>query len=79
MSPLRPIQEATSFPLEDATLTDKARAILDAVSLSNLSDANGRLLLDGLAGVVRVQDSEQTAKQLELIRLALVAEQRKVA
>lgn len=75
--PLRPIQDPVAFPLDGATLADKARSVLLAVSAGQLSASDGKLLLDGLAGVVRVQNGEQTARQLELIRLALATNQHK--
>jgi hypothetical protein len=77
--PLRPVQDPVAFNLEGATLTDKARSVLTAVSAGQLSACDGKILLDGLAGVGRVQDGEQTARQLELIRLALEADRKKAA
>jgi hypothetical protein len=77
--PLRPIQDPVIFKLEGNSLTDKAHSVLSAVSEGQLSASDGKLLLDGLAGVVRVQDGELTARQLELIRLALDADKKKAA
>ena len=73
---VRPIQEPVPFNLVGKTMTDKAHAILDAVSAGELSAADGKPLLDGVGGVVKVMDAEQTARQLELIRLTLDAENR---
>ena len=73
---MRPVQEPVPFNLEGKTMTDKAHAILDAVAAGELSAADGKALLDGVAGAVRVMDAEQTARQLELIRLTLDAENR---
>ena len=72
---IRPVQEPAPFPLSGDTLTDKALSVLESVSAGHLSAMDGKLLLDALAGVVRVQDAEQLQKQLELIKLTLDANQ----
>ena len=74
---LRPVQEPHPFPMTGETLTDKAHSVLDAVADGVLSAVDGKLLLDGLSGVVRVQDAEQLAKQLEQIELVLKADQKR--
>lgn len=68
---LKPVQVPQAFTLAGQTLTEKALSVLEAVAAGALSASDGKLLLDGLAGVVRVQEAEHTARQLELIRLAL--------
>lgn len=73
---VRPVQEPVPFTLSGKTMTDKAHAILDAVAAGELSAADGKALLDGVGGVVKVMDAEQTARQLEIIRLTLDAESR---
>lgn len=71
---LRPVQDPQVFSLEGETLTDKAHSILDAVANGVLSSQDGKLLLDGLSGVVKVRDSELLAKQLDQIELVLKAD-----
>lgn len=73
---VRPVQEPVPFNLAGKTMTDKAHAILDAVAAGELSATDGKALLDGVGGVVKVMVAEQTARQLELIRLTLDAENR---
>jgi hypothetical protein len=60
-------------------MTEKAHSILTAVAAGELSAADGKALLDGVGGVVKVQDAEQTARQIELIKLSLDASNRKAA
>lgn len=76
---IRPMQEPQPFALAGDSMTAKAHAILDAVGRGELSAADGKSLLDAVGGVVKVQDAEQTQKQLELIRLSLDASHRKAA
>jgi hypothetical protein len=71
---LRPVQEPQAFTLSGDTLTAKAHAILDAVAGGEISAQDGKLLLDAVGGVVKVEDAEHTQRQLELIRLALDAD-----
>lgn len=73
---VRPVQEPVPFNLVGKTMTDKAGCILDAVAAGELSPSDGKALLDGVGGVVKVQDAEQTARQLELIKLSLDAQNR---
>lgn len=61
------------LPVDGDSMTDKAGAILDAIAQGELSPADGKALLDAVGGVVRVQDAEQTRRQLEMIQLALDA------
>ncbi|MFM2004455.1 MAG: hypothetical protein RLZZ09_110 [Pseudomonadota bacterium] len=76
---VKAVQEPTAFRLEGATMTEKAHSILTAVAAGELSAADGKALLDGVGGVVKVQDAEQTARQIELIKLSLDASNRKAA
>lgn len=72
--PMRPVQDPQTFPMQGETLTAKAESVLDAVASGKLSAVDGKLVLDALAGVVKVQDSEQTVRQLEQIQAILKAE-----
>lgn len=72
--PMRPTQDPQSFPMSGETLTQKAESILDAASNGELSVTDAKLILDALGGVVKVQDAEQTSKQLEQIAGILKAE-----
>lgn len=71
---IRPIQEPMPFPMYGTTLTEKAESVLDAVATGKLSASDGKLILDALAGVIRVQDGEILAKQLEQIQAILKAD-----
>ena len=71
---MRPIQEPQAFPMSGDTLTDKALSVLDAVSQGSLSASDGKLLLDGLAGVVRVQDGEILSKQVDQLHAIIKAD-----
>ena len=73
---IKAVQEPTTFTLDGVSMTEKALSILNAVAEGDLSAADGKALLDGVGGVVKVMDAEQTARQLELIRLTLDAENR---
>lgn len=72
--PMRPTQDPQPFTMRGETLTQKAESILDAASEGELSVVDAKQILDALGGVVKVQDSEQTARQLEQIAAILKAE-----
>jgi hypothetical protein len=76
---VKAIQDPRAFHLEGRSMTEKAHSILTAVAAGELSVADGKALLDGVGGVVRVRDAEQTARQIELIKLTLDASNRKAA
>ena len=46
---VKPIQEPIKIGLQGDSLTDKAASVLDSVSRGELSPADAKLLLDGLA------------------------------
>jgi hypothetical protein len=64
---VKPVQEPIPVKLEGETLTEKAGAILDAVSRGKLSPADAKLLLDGLAGVAKITEIDELTKRIEAL------------
>jgi Family of unknown function (DUF5681) len=71
---LRPVQDPVPFALSGTTLTEKGHSILDSVASGEISAQDGKLLLDAVSGIIRIQDGEQLSRQLELIKLQLDAD-----
>jgi hypothetical protein len=70
---LRPVQDPSPFSLTGDTLTEQAYGVLASVASGEISVQDGTALLTAVGGVVRVQDAEILAKQIDLIRLQLEA------
>lgn len=57
---LRPVQEPLKVDMPGDTITEKAVAILDAVSRGELSVMDGKALVDALAGAARIAALAET-------------------
>jgi hypothetical protein len=64
---VRPIQEPVKIVMAGETLTEKAASILDAVTRGELSPSDGKLLLDGLAGVAKITEIDELNKRVEAL------------
>jgi hypothetical protein len=64
---LKPIQEPVKVEMPGETLTEKAGAILDAVSRGELSPSDAKLVLDGLAGVAKITEIDELTKRIEAL------------
>jgi hypothetical protein len=64
---LRPIQEPVRVNVTGETLTEKAASILDAVTKGELSPSDGKMLLDGLGAVCKIQEVDELVKRIEAL------------
>jgi hypothetical protein len=61
---MKPIQGPIKVNMPGETLTEKAGAILDAVSRGELSSADAKQLLDGLGQVARITEIDELERRL---------------
>lgn len=64
---VKPIAEPVRVDMVGDTLTDKAASILDTVSRGELSPADAKLLLDGLAGVAKITEIDELARRVSAL------------
>jgi hypothetical protein len=64
---VKPIQEPVKITMTGETLTEKAASILDAVTRGELSPSDGKMLLDGLAGVAKITEIDELNKRVEAL------------
>jgi hypothetical protein len=64
---LRPIQEPVRVNVTGETLTEKAASILDAVTKGELSPSDGKMLLDGLGAICKIQEVDELVKRIEAL------------
>jgi hypothetical protein len=64
---VKPVQDPVKVDMPGETLTQKAGAILGAVSRGELSPADAKLLLDGLAGVAKITEIDELTKRIEAL------------
>jgi polyhydroxyalkanoate synthesis regulator phasin len=64
---VKPIQEPVKITMTGETLTEKAASILDAVTRGELSPSDGKMLLDGLAGVAKITEIDELTKRIEAL------------
>lgn len=65
--PLKPSAELIRFELPDGDALTQARAIVAGVAGGQLTPADGRALLDGLAAVVKIQEVADLIPRLEAL------------
>jgi hypothetical protein len=65
--PMKPIQEPVRIDLAGATLTERAGAIFDQVAAGNLSTADGKALLDGLAALAKLREVDELVARIEAL------------
>lgn len=61
---VKPVQEPVKVDMDGATLTDKAGAILDAVSRGELAPMDVKALLDGLGAVAKVREFDELTRRV---------------
>lgn len=63
---IKPVQMPVTAPsvAKAGTLVEKAEAIIDAVAAGQLAPADGKLLLEGLAAVARIVETEDLARRI---------------
>jgi hypothetical protein len=64
---VRPVQEPVKVEMPGEALTDKAGAILDAVSRGELSPLDGKALLDSLGAVAKITEIDDLIKRVEVL------------
>ena len=69
--PLKPSAELIRFELPDGTPLDQARAVVAGVAAGQLTPADGKALLDGLAAVCKIQEVTDLIPRLEAIESGL--------
>ncbi len=62
--PLRPRDEPVSVDLPDGTPLDQARALVAAVAAGQVTPQDGKLLLDAMAAVVRIEEHTELEKRI---------------
>lgn len=72
--PVRPASDPIVFNLAGSTMTDKATSILEAISTGRVAPDIGKTILDAVGNVVKIEDTEQVQRQLQLIQLTLDAD-----
>lgn len=65
--PVRPIQEPIHLDMPGQTLTEKAGAILDAVSRGELAPMDGKALLDGLGQLAKITEIDELTRRIEAL------------
>ncbi|MGL6287787.1 DUF5681 domain-containing protein [Aeromonas hydrophila] len=65
MPKLRPAAEPVAFDLAGEGFTDSARSILVAVSRGEIDPQTGKSLIDAVAGLARVAETDALQKQLD--------------
>jgi hypothetical protein len=64
---LKPTQQPVAVNLDGETLTDKAGAVLDAVGRAMLSPGDAKQLLDGLAAVSKIVETDELTRRIEVL------------
>jgi hypothetical protein len=64
---LRPIQDPIRVNVTGETVTEKAASILDAVTKGELSPSDGKMLLDGLGAICKIQEVDELVKRIEAL------------
>ncbi len=70
--PLRSRAERVNFKLDaEASLTQQARQILEAVSNSDIDPETGKLLIDSISAFAKLREQDELATRLEVIEMTL--------
>lgn len=66
---IKPIEEAVAvdLPEEGATLTDKAGAVMKALSAGDLSPSSAAQLLTAIAGVAKIVETDEILRRLDAL------------
>lgn len=67
LPPLRPMDQPQQFALPDGSFTDKAKAVLDAISSGDLPTAQGSQLLGAIAGLGRLTEIDELTARIEAL------------
>lgn len=68
---MRPVQEPIKVKMTGDTLTTKASSIVDSVAGGALSTSDGKAILDGLAAVGKIRESDELLKRVEILEQKL--------
>lgn len=71
VAPLKAAEQPQALPMPGDTLTEKGRAVLDAVAAGELAPGQGALLLSAIGGLLKLIDADEMAKRICLIEAAL--------
>lgn len=64
---VKPVQEPVAVSLAGETLTEKAGAILDAVSRGELPISDAKQLLDGIGAVAKITEIDELVRRVEAL------------
>lgn len=69
LPPLRPVDSPVALPAmsKAQTLTDKARAIVDAAATGELTPTEAATLMQALSGLARATEVDELAKRIEAL------------
>ncbi|MDD5037580.1 MAG: DUF5681 domain-containing protein [Methylococcaceae bacterium] len=67
---LRPVQEPVVIDLGEGSLSDKAGAILNAISAGRMAPIDGKELLSALGAVAKIIEIDGLIKRVELLERA---------
>lgn len=62
--PFKPVQPTSAFPLDGDSLTAKAEAILAAVANGALAVQDAKALIDSIAALARITETEQLERRI---------------
>ena len=64
---LKPAEQAQAVNIPEGTLTDKGRAVLDAVAAGELAPGQGAALLTAIGTLARVVEVDELARRLDVL------------
>ena len=64
LPPMKPIEAPVTIDMTGATLTDKARAVIDAVAGENIGAGQAAHLLAGLGSVAKIIETDELAARV---------------
>ena len=65
--PLKAVQEPLIVPLQGESLTARALSVIDAVATGILSPGDAKTMLDGLAAVGKIRETDELVKRVEAL------------
>jgi hypothetical protein len=71
VAPLKAAEQPQALHMPGDTLTEKGRAVLDAVAAGELAPGQGALLLGAIGAMLKLIDADEMAARISLIEAAL--------
>lgn len=68
--PFKPMARTEAFPISGQSLTERAESILNAVSAGTLAPADGKALIDSLATLARITETDELERRVEALEKA---------